>query len=163
MAEDKKIFFTESDKKTTEQIVSVLFLLLLFGALLAALLGYLENMNLGFLQGIWNYFLEHIWPIWKIIAALLCLLAIAGIIHNTWKLQAINNEENQFFDPEPVAIGSDKEKVVEVKNKKWEQVLKYMNSGSASDWRLAIIEADVILEELLRAGGHLGESDAERL
>ena len=162
MAEDKKIFFTESDKKTTEQIVSVLFLLLLFGALLAALLGYLENMNLGFLQGIWNYFLEHIWPIWKIIAALLCLLAIAGIIHNTWKLQAINNEENQFFDPEPVAT-SGEEKVVEVKNKKWEQVLKYMNSGSASDWRLAIIEADVMLDELLRTLGYLGESVGEML
>ena len=163
MAGDDKIFFTESDKQTTERIVSMLFLLLLFGALLAALLGYLEGMSLGFLRDLWNYFLEHIWPIWKLIAAILCLLAIAGIIHNTWKLRAINNEENQFFDPEPVAIGSDKEKVVEVKNKKWEQVLKYMNSGSASDWRLAIIEADVMLDELLRTLGYLGESVGEML
>src|SRR3989344_2053949 len=162
MAGDNKVFFTESDKQTTERIVSLLFLLLLLGALLAALLGYLENMNLGFLRDLWNYFLEHIWPIWKLMAIILCILALAGIIHNSWKLRAINIEENQIFDPKPVvATSGEEEKIVEAKNKKWEQVLKYMNSGSASDWRLAIIEADVMLDELLRTLGYLGESVGE--
>lgn len=162
MADDKNVFFTDSDKKTTERITALLLGMVLLAALIAALLAYLENLHLGTLRDLWDYFLEHIWPIWKLIATLLCLLALAGIIYNVRKLRAINLEEKPIYDPTPTATLGE-EQTVEVKNEKWEQVLKYANSNNASEWRLAIIEADVILEELLRSMGYLGESVGEML
>ena len=160
---DDKIFFTESDKKTTEQIVEILALLLILGAVAAALLAYLDTLNFGIFGDWWRYFLERIWPLWKLIAAILSILALAGIIHNLLKLREIELEEQPIYNPLPVGVVSDEGEIVEVKNERWEQVLKYANSENDSDWRQAIIEADVMLEELLRTSGYVGESVGEML
>ena len=167
MAEDKKeVFFTDSDKKTTERITFLLAGLVLLAAIIAALLSYLENFQLSILGILLAWILDllrRIWPFWKLIAAILSLLAIAGIIHNSRKLKAINLEEQNIYGITPEIIDSGEEEIVEPKNEKWEKVLKYTNSDNVSDWRLAIIEADVILEELLRTAGYHGESIGEML
>ena len=47
------------------------------------------------------------------------------------------------------------------RNERWENVLGYLSSNNQSDWKLAIIEADSILEDLTDQleldGGNLGE------
>lgn len=48
-------------------------------------------------------------------------------------------------------------------NPKWERVEKYYNSGNPSDWRIAIIEADILLFEVLRSSGFKGETIGEML
>ncbi len=53
----------------------------------------------------------------------------------------------------------DKEK----KNVRWEQILKHVASENPNDWRLAIIEADIILDEMVKSMGYAGESLGERL
>ncbi|MDP3763119.1 MAG: hypothetical protein Q8Q92_00430 [bacterium] len=166
MPEDKKVFFTDSDKRTTERITFLLAGLILLAAIIAALLSYLENFQLSILGILLAWlldFLRRVWPFWKFLAAILSLLAIAGIIHNSRKLKAINLEEQKIYGIAPEIIGSGEEKIIEPKNEKWEKVLKYANSDNASDWRLAIIEADVMLEEFLRTAGYHGESVGEML
>ncbi|SRR5258706_7918151 len=49
------------------------------------------------------------------------------------------------------------------KNEKWEQVILHMNSTNQSDWRLAIIEADTMLDEMTKELDLLGENLGERL
>lgn len=49
------------------------------------------------------------------------------------------------------------------KNQRWERVKDLMNSHTASDWRQAIIEADIILDEMLDRIGYEGESIGDRL
>ncbi len=167
MAEDKKeVFFTDSDKKTTERITFLLAGLILLAAIIAALLSYLESFGLSTLGILWASimdFLRRIWSFWKLLAVILSILAIAGIIHNSRKLKAINLEEQKIYGTVPEITDYDEEEIIEPKNEKWEKVLKYTNSGNASDWRLAIIEADVMLEELLRTAGYHGESVGEML
>ncbi len=53
----------------------------------------------------------------------------------------------------------DKEK----KNDKWEKILEHIASENPNDWRLAIIEADIILDEMVKSMGYQGESLGERL
>lgn len=49
------------------------------------------------------------------------------------------------------------------KNPRWAHVMDLIQSGSASDWRQAIIEADVLLDEMLTEVGLPGETLGEKL
>lgn len=50
-----------------------------------------------------------------------------------------------------------------VKNQRWAQVLEYLTSQSEGDWRLSILEADSMLEDLLEQRGFKGENLGEKL
>lgn len=56
------------------------------------------------------------------------------------------------------------ENVIEnVSNKRWQKILEYIDSENESDWRLAILEADVILYEMLEKMGYHGETVSDKL
>lgn len=167
MAEEKTPTKKGDNNQALEQLTFVFIGFVLLGAIIMTLLNYIESLGLGTVSSLWDriteYFFQHIWPIWKLVAAIVSVLALAGIIHNARKLRAINIEENKIYNPLPSNSVSNGNKVGESKNKKWEKVIKYANSGNASDWRLAIIEADVMLEELLHTTGYIGESIGDML
>ena len=48
-------------------------------------------------------------------------------------------------------------------NKKWLNIEEKMNSQNEHDWRIAIVDADIILEEMLGRMGYVGEGIAEKL
>lgn len=48
-------------------------------------------------------------------------------------------------------------------NKKWNDVEKHMSSMNSSDWRIAIIEADILLYEMLEQMGYDGATVADKL
>lgn len=48
-------------------------------------------------------------------------------------------------------------------NEEWQAVLDHLNSANESEWKLAIIEADKLIDDLLIRKGYQGESMAERL
>lgn len=151
-----------NDRKVTEELVFLLAMLLILGAIATSILNFIHNLDLSSSESLLarfiQYFLDHIWPIWKLIVVILSALSIVGIIRNSWGLRAINIEEQPIYNPSTTGSISNDETIVEPKNEKWEKVIKYANSENESDWRLAIIEADVMLEELLHASGYVGES-----
>lgn len=49
------------------------------------------------------------------------------------------------------------------KNERWERVQSLIKSNTASDWRQAIIEADIILDDMLTRMGHEGNSIGDKL
>ena len=49
------------------------------------------------------------------------------------------------------------------KNKRWEEILTHLESANLNDWKVAIIEADIILEEMLDKAGYQGDSIGEKL
>ena len=57
-------------------------------------------------------------------------------------------------------IVNESEKLV---NPKWEKVLEHINSPNHSDWRLAILEADIMLGEVLDKMGYLGATIGDKL
>lgn len=48
-------------------------------------------------------------------------------------------------------------------NARWSQIEKHIESDSPNDWRLAIIEADIMLDEMVKSMGYHGDSLGERL
>jgi hypothetical protein len=49
------------------------------------------------------------------------------------------------------------------RNPRWAQVLQYVFSGSEGDWKLAVIEADAMLDSLLDQLGFKGDSMGDKL
>ena len=48
-------------------------------------------------------------------------------------------------------------------NKKWLKIEEKMSSQNEQDWRIAIVDADIILEEMLGRMGYVGEGIGEKL
>lgn len=49
------------------------------------------------------------------------------------------------------------------KNEQWQRVLDLISSDRPNDWRVAILEADVILDELVSEKGYMGDNLGEKL
>jgi len=170
MAEENKVkIFTDvSDARTIERIIPLLLALLILGAIATGVLEYIESFKLGTHAGFWgrlvDYFLENIWPFWKLFAVILSGLALWGIIYSTLKVNALSVAEKLIYEPFAAgAVFNKAELPIEPKKNKWQKIIEYVNSNNSSDWQLAIIEADAMLDEVLREKGYMGESLGEIL
>jgi len=104
---------------------------------------------------------QTIWAVYSVFAFALSALFIYGIIYSYLKLseyseiktQKIADEEKrwrQLHDPEQG-------------NRRWREVEEHVLSNNPNDWKLAIIEADVMLEIMLKEAGFGGATIADRL
>lgn len=107
------------------------------------------------------YFIEHILPIVEIVGVFVVIFATIGIVYNLKKLNKIREEERLVYGLAEDLVGNEKDMIV--LNEKWVSVVKHINSISPSDWKLAIIEADIMLDELLKVSGYHGDSLGEML
>ncbi len=149
-----------------------------FGEVMAILLGlyfvmmviaqigrYLKDWKLGSYHTVWVrillYFADKLWPMLMFVGVIISGFAIWGIVYSYRKLVAIREKENEIYGS--ASIKSSDEKIDIMKNQKWEKVIEHINSTNSSDWKLAIIEADIMLDDLLRASGYHGDSVGEML
>ncbi len=105
------------------------------------------------------------WNSWKAWAFGLSALSLGLGGFSAWKYKQIEAVEELIFGVVPKALAdAEVEKAPESKgNPKWVRVVSLINSNNSSDWRLAIIEADVMLEELLRVNGYHGDTIGDML
>ncbi|MBX4200364.1 hypothetical protein KW790_02830 [Candidatus Parcubacteria bacterium] len=157
----------EEEKKAPDYFPEVIVFLLGLGIIIAAWmrLHYLSNSGAVVTAISWwhafkYFFITRLWPLFKSLGYLVIGASIVFIIYVWRKLSVIIKEEKEIYGAEHQTTQGE-EKIL--KNEKWERVLTHINSPNASDWRLAIIEADVMLEELLRAQGYHGDSLGEML
>jgi len=101
-----------------------------------------------------TYFLSEI----KLLTTLLSIIFITIIIYAAVRIREVRQREAQDFHVAELAV-HDKEK----ENEQWEVVLTHLNSDIESDWRLAILEADNMLEDMMRTLGYSGEGLGEKL
>lgn len=94
----------------------------------------------------------------KGIFSIISIFLITVIVYSLLRLHEIIKEEKM-----------DLEKIITLppeetpKNEKWQVVIDRVNSLNPSDWKLAILEADNMLDELIRRKGYRGENLGERL
>jgi hypothetical protein len=91
-------------------------------------------------------------------ATIVSLFFLLGLIYALirWRQYAIVWQDQLYPSPEAI-------KQPEVKNAKWTRVEAHIGSDNPSDWRLAILEADIILDELLDTLGFIGDTIGDRL
>lgn len=156
----------EEPKK--DKFVEVMFPIMVMAFILlvwSAILNYFFVKRFGSYVEIWDavaaWFMHYIWPIIIILSIILSVLSILGIIYNYRKLKKLNEEEREIYGPTKESMKA--EEPVTNKNERWDHAIAHLNSANASDWRLAIIEADIMLDEMLRAQGYSGDSIGDML
>lgn len=102
-----------------------------------------------------------LWNVYSFIAFFLAALFIVGIIYSYIRM-------GQLSEIEAKAL-ADAEKAWREKynnepsNRRWAEVQAHLRSETPNDWKLAIIEADIMLGEVLNEAGHGGLTIAEQL
>jgi len=96
------------------------------------------------------------------ISAFVSLLFIIGIMYAKFRTGQVKREMN--LKTKVKEVTEKKAQIAEeTENKKWKRVVEHVNSPNPSDWRLSILEADILLGEVLEKAGYKGESIGEKL
>lgn len=101
---------------------------------------------------------SSIWLLITVLAYLFSLAAIGVLVYATVRIYQIRKEEEPKY-----ATISEEEEHRYVEHDRWNHIMQLIESGQESDWRQAIIEADIMLDELLVRLGYEGESTGEKL
>ena len=89
---------------------------------------------------------------------ILSVLFLVGIFWASIKIREIHHHEHEKYAPIPLEEDAAREKSIQ-----WHIVLDHVNSESPAEWKIAILEADNILDEILEDLGYVGETVAEKL
>lgn len=98
--------------------------------------------------------------VYKLIASIIAVLAISIIIYCSVRLWEIRKEQKEREKLNEVKII---EEETYTHTLKWQGVLDHANSDNPSDWRLAILEADTMLESASQRLPVVAETLGERL
>ncbi|MBI3572371.1 hypothetical protein HY091_02460 [Candidatus Kaiserbacteria bacterium] len=101
--------------------------------------------------------LAHLWVSITIIGYILAALALVVIVYATVRLFDLREKEEKEYGTLILAPAEAEE------NKRWLHIESLMGSTSASDWRQAIIEADIMLDDMLGRQGYTGAGVGEKL
>ncbi|MDP6119753.1 MAG: hypothetical protein QF748_02260 [Candidatus Pacebacteria bacterium] len=97
-------------------------------------------------------------PYLEIISTYLSLIFLTLLVYTYIRLRQVIVEDKKKFDDHYVPTEGEFSK-----SKRWEKIITLANSENPSDWRQAVIEADVILDEIVTAQGFRGESLGEKM
>lgn len=76
------------------------------------------------------------------------------------KILAIRAKENAYLAGSVYNVVEEASKTV---NPRWQAIVTKAETDNAADWKLAIIEADTILDEMVKRMGYPGDNLGERL
>lgn len=94
------------------------------------------------------------------ILALVSVVFFAVIVYSFMRLKEREKENADTFHNRVMALKA--EKHVE-KNERWAAVVEHISSPKEGDWRIAIIEADSMLDRLTKDMGLIGNDLGDRL
>jgi hypothetical protein len=174
MAEEKKDD-KKGDKKDGEgkkiEIISELLIIVIVFYLIGRLFGFFHfgsnagvSSSAGFSfksffdrAGLTSLF-DSLASTYIFFASILSTLFIMGIVYSLLRLSVLEKTWKDILNPaQPDGV------VEKPKNTRWQRVVVHISSDNASDWRLAILECDIILDELLDKLGYIGGTIGDKL
>ena len=101
--------------------------------------------------------LVHIW-LWIVnIGYALSIIGIFIIVYVLMRLFELRKREKEFYETLLEAPGTGD------KNPRWLHIESLANGATASEWKEAIIEADIMLDDILTRQGFVGDGVGEKL
>jgi len=104
----------------------------------------------------------------KVLVVIIIILLLTAIIYCLIRLWEIKKEGEKKKDASPIAQTADNAAdgvpvPSQRRNEIWESIRAKILSDSPSDWRLAIIEADIYLDKALDQNGYYGTTTSDKL
>ncbi len=132
---------------------------------------YLFGQGLGFIQGVYmRIATPEVYSLYKTVLTILSIFFISIIFYCAVRMFEIRKKEHEHLHHEMMEYAHKRKQEEELrkehgvsKNERWNKTLTYLFSQSSSDWKLAIIEADSMLEDLTVDLGFKGDSLGDRL
>ena len=100
----------------------------------------------------------HLWLAISILALLVCALAGYIIVYCGIRIRQVREKEKEKYS----TISPDEAETV-VEHHRWKYITQLIESGQESDWRNAIIEADIMLDDMLTRIGLPGDTVGDKL
>ena len=111
----------------------------------------------GSLSG-FSALLAQLWLWIIIIGYLLSIIGLFVIVYTTMRLFQLREREEKFYNT--IIPSSD---VAGNTNLRWQHIQSLADGATASEWREAIIEADIMLDDSLAGQGYVGDGVGEKL
>jgi hypothetical protein len=102
----------------------------------------------------------EVWGVLLPLALVVTLLFSAGIVYCTMRILQIRRQEWAAFRKAAHTVAHED---VPATHMRWNRIMEHANSEDEHKWRLAILEADIMLNELLDLQGYKGETMAEKM
>ena len=126
---------------------------------------FIRNILTGQGSSYWSdYFLSfyqrygHIFIFFSLFLSSFLVVFIAYVI---FRIHGIYSKQRKSL--RPVKSAEDNKKEEKIKNDKWKIIEEHIESENSNDWRLAILEADIMLGEMLDSLGYRGEGIGDQL
>jgi len=114
----------------------------------------------NFIQGIANFFHSSVFQIFEVLAAIyVAILFVDVILLIIQRGPGKNWRQMRYGMNIPSELLSKKDKMKE----QWNKIKKRLESENESEYKVAIIEADNIIDDLIKRMGYKGENMGERL
>lgn len=100
---------------------------------------------------------SHIWLAIVIVGYLASLAGLVVVVYCLVRLYELRSREEAYYGaviaaPEAAAVSP-----------RWQHITALAGSGNLSEWREAIIEADIMLDDMLARQGYAGDGVGEKL
>jgi hypothetical protein len=112
--------------------------------------------------GGYAHLLSVIWNVYSIIAIILSLLFFAGFVYAKIRYGELSGEEQEALREEE-RKWAERYEGASRSGGRWAEIQKHLNDDNPNSWKIAIIEADIYLEEVLTAAGYSGVTIGEKL
>jgi hypothetical protein len=99
-----------------------------------------------------------IWAWVSVFAFIFSIICIGILVYNTIRLHQTQEEIDANYGYIPPT-----EEHKQVEHSRWAYIRQLIESPQESDWRNAIIEADIMLDEILAKNGYEGDGVGEKL
>ncbi len=109
-----------------------------------------------------DYFSNNILPKVSFLSFTLSVVFLFGIVWNVVRLTSLNKIVYTTFHPRQPSGGNSQVAGAD-KNPRWERVLEHLNSANPNDWKFSILEADIMLSDLLDTMQYKGDTMADKL
>jgi len=104
--------------------------------------------------------LVAIWNTLTFVATLVTLVLLTIFLYSAFRLRAIRAADAKFYE-DAVIVSDDSGAAQELT--RWQKIESLYDRGGESNWRQAILEADIMLDDMLTAQGYDGDTVGEKL
>ncbi|MCF7815744.1 MAG: hypothetical protein K9M10_03420 [Candidatus Pacebacteria bacterium] len=102
------------------------------------------------------------WNIYSVIAIILSLVFIIGFVYAKIRYGQLSDLEQEALREAEAQWAATNESG-DTKNTRWDSILAHVADNRPESWRIAIIEADILLDETLSKAGYVGQSIGDKL